>query len=298
MGNQDQKSLFYKARGFSGRLSEGFNFISDNLLTFLKSSLFLVLPLAILLAIGRMYVDNISGLTTEEMQQNPQYILYALPILLISLVGGVLFYALTLSFIQEKAEKGFIPAYKTKVWMKLMFKNSPKMIGYFMTVTLISLLLMGVMVLLGVLLKSLWVLLLFYLVLVIVLVPLALMPYIQVLENCSLFSSLGKSFKLGFIHWGSTFSILLLVLIFTGIVQFIVSLPVLITVAVDYAAKAGFVKGGEGLPVYYGVMKFILVVIYGVLNSWSFYIMFGPMAYQYSAIVTIQQEKEKRNEEL
>lgn len=295
MENIEQLSAFYKYRGFSGRLVDGFSFFAKNFKTIFTTSAFILIPFVFLLAVvvGVFFpLGNLGMLsagaaaTTGASLWVPQAVFLLLVLICTSVWGAVLF-----AMYRKYIELGYVPTWKTGVWLGYMKRDIWRFFLFVLFLAFFWGILSSVITIVAI--HWVWIWLVCLPVLVYLDVVFSLIPYYYMIDRMTLWDSILHAFRKGTRSWGTTFSILLFANIVAGFLLFVSSLPCILTIVVDVVASQSLASGGEAaLPSYYVVLRIICYALcfYGSFLCYLFTT--GALLFQYASISAHDKEKQ------
>lgn len=284
MDNQNSTIVFSKSRSFAGKLSASFKFINENFKVLFKLGSYILLPVSVILAALFLVWSHFEGEPSSA-----GYIVSAVIAVIISFVSGSVFYAFVFTCIMEYKQEGYIGNITLSKIKALLIKNFRKILLVLVVVTACMLLLITLTVALAIL--SLYTLILMIPVLFFLLVPLVYVCYLFALEDISLGKAVKEAFKIGIPTWSSTFGVLLISGLLTGLIQIIASAPWCLGIAADSFARLAMLNGElSSLPGYFNVMMFVFAVIAIFISAFAEVLVLVSMAFQYYS------EKARRTE--
>ena len=295
MENQVQSSSFYKVRGFLRRLSEGFDFVTNDLSGLLRSSLYIVLPTALIVALLSCSITDFSAASFEA---NTSLLWIGIIDLFVLFVGFLFFMSLCFTMVQQLAEQGTMPHYKMKYWAKLSLGNVTKVLSFFVTFAILACIVFGLSLWLSFATSQFFWALIGYVLLFLLYIFMVMMPYSLVIGKKPYFVALRESFAWGGRHFSSTFGIVLLTGIIIMIIRLIANIPVYVIMAVNSASAEGFIGEGGEVPGYFVLLQFMVVFLTVLINMWTQFVMVGPLAYQYANIISEDKSDEIRAAEI
>lgn len=287
MNNQNLKNAFYKSRTLVGRLSTSFSFLHDHLLLFIKLSLYILAPLAVIQGIASVYYGFISP---DSVFSVSHYAIMAFMFVLI-IITTCVYNSLLYTLLQKYSSGNFLPVYKSlKEIKEPLIKNAKKLLVVGVVIGVVVVLL-G---LLSVFLLSLspYTLIITLPLLFFIFLPFSYTGYIYVFEEIALLAALKKSFKVGIKYWGGTFVILFFISIPAGIIQLICSLPYILGVTVvSLVASSVTVGDVVNLPWYYSFLIFLLTIISFLGSYLAQIFIVVPMGFQYGNVEAVRKEQ-------
>lgn len=271
---------FYRSRSLVGRLSEAFKLLNKNMLTVIRPSLYILIPLCAIQAIASFIVE-ITGGTVELTTLT--YVLMSV-IMIVTILGSCLFSSYLYTILHNYAEKGYLPVVDNlkPIWPSLL-KNARKV---FLT-GLVIVFVFTIYVVLAIAAcvhLTLYTLLLTIPLFIFLLIPAIYLGFIYVFENITLWMSIKKSVKMGIRNWGGTFTVFLFSGIIGGFVQVVFLMPWAIGVVVGaFANQATLLGDPVTLPAFYPYLMILLSFVSGVGVSLSAFVSFFPLAFQYGS---------------
>lgn len=285
MDNQNSTIAFLKSRSFAGKLSASFKFVNENFKVLFKFGSYILLPVSILLAALFLAWSHFSSEPSSA-----GYILLAIAAVILSFMGGGLFYAFLFSCIKKYKEEGYIGNITLLKIKSLLIANFRRVILALVIVTVCMFVLITLTVAFAML--SLYTLILMVPVLFFLYVPFVYVIYLFVLEDISFMHAVKDAFKIGTPAWSSTFGILLISGLLAGGVKLIASAPWGLSIAADSFAKLAILNGEPtSLPGYFGAMIFAFAVIAIFISAFAEMFVVVSMAFQYYSEKTRISEK-------
>lgn len=298
MENIEQLSTFYKHRGFTGRLSEGYMFLEKNFRNILRVGSLVLIPYAIVQAlsltwllagvqnlIARMNVASAvtaGGLLGEELLPIVGSMLVAL---LVFLVGISSWKAFMFGMFRKYIELGYVPTMRLGAWCSWVQRDVWRYFLYMLFV----LFFWAIVAALSYMLLSLtaWLMLLVLPVALYCIVVLALFPYFYMIEREPLWNAFLHAFRKGTPAWGATFAIVVLTGIIACAFSTICSIPMSVTVMVDNLVTRGTLDGAQAdLPVYYTGLKVLFGALSIYVNMFMAILIGAPLLFHYASLAS------------
>lgn len=271
---QKQKIEIYRTRSFSEKLSATFDFVSENGKLILKFLLYLLLPVSMIQALGmNTFLDVfMRGAIDETIYSDTEELIvvaggYAL--LLISIcVGSMLCVSMVYGLMKLYNERnGRLAGLTFSEFRPVLMRGAWRAFKLGLLFILVFILAISIIVGTGYLVfggaGALSFLLLFYVILLVLCLPLSLSMPAYIMENVKIEEALSKSVRMGFKTWGGIFAVAFVLGIVTNIISGVSTMPwyiMLIAKSVftvsDMAEGSGFVAS----PVYSFVMYLMAVV--------------------------------------
>ena len=285
MNNQNSTIVFLKSRSFAGKLSASFKFVNENFKVLFKFGSYILLPVSIVLAALFLVWSHFSG---DPLSAG--YIASSVVAVILSFVGGSIFYAFLFSCIKEYKQEGYIGNITLSKIKSSLIDNFRRVIGASVIVTVCMFVLITLTVVLATL--SVYTLILMVPVLLFLFVPLVYVIYLFVLENISFAEAVKDAFKIGVPTWSSTFGVLLISGLLAGLMQLIASAPWILGIAADSFAQLAVMNGEpSSLPGYFNVMMFVFAVIAIFISAFAEMFVIVSMSFQYYSEKTRRSEK-------
>ena len=303
MENIEHLSTFYKRRGFSGRLSGGYKFLEKNFQTILRVGSFILVPYAVILAFAMTWLMDIvqqmeatadvTALMASPGVLTDFYSSLALRLLVcgvVALLGTCCWKALVFGIFRKYVDLGYVPSMKLGSWWSWMQRDVWRYFLYALFILFFWLIVAAIFYMLITLTP--WLGLLLIPVLLYCGVIFKLFPYYYMVERESLWDAFLHAFRKGTPNWGSTFAIVVLAGIITGVFCFIYSLPTSITWLVDGMVARGNVDGvAADLPGYYVGLKVAFWAISLYASALATLLTDAPMLFQYGTLMSGEKEK-------
>ncbi len=290
--------VFYKYRGFSDRLSEGFKFLTRNMKVILRTSLWVLLPVSLIQAlVYDVYADSVmefiimAGRTSETLQAFGAVAVQIVFIGLVAFAGSVLWGALAFGMFRKYSMLGYVPLMSIGAW----FAWTRRDIWRFFLCLLFMVFFIVILTALGIMLMTLsvWTMLIVIPLWIYLGVIMVIFPCFYIMESNPLWNAFMMAVRKGTPSWGSGFGICMLGMILAGMFGIVCSLPVAITLIIDYFSALE-AQDGEviHLPAYYGVLKFLFYVLSVYAGYLQMIIWGAPLLFHYSSQMTHDKEKE------
>lgn len=292
MENIEQLSAFYKYRGFSGRLADGFSFFTKNFKTVMVTSAFILVPLTVVLAIvaGLFFPLGMGTATAGSALSTSYWVVQALIVVLL-LLGVSVWGAALFAMYRQYIDLGYVPSWKAKVWLGYMKCDIWRFFLFVLFLVFIWAVLSSLIAIVAT--RWIWIWLVCLPVLVYLDVIFSLIPYYYMIDRMTLWDSILHAFRKGTRSWGTTFGILLFANIVAGFLMLIVSLPCIITVVVDALAARSLAMGGEAdLPSYYVALRILCYALCFYASFLGYWLTTGALLFQYASLSARDKEKE------
>lgn len=285
MDNQNSTIVFSKSRSFAGKLSASLKFVNDNFRVLFKLGSYILLPFSVILAAlfaAQFYYSYALS--------SAGYIALIIAVVLLSIIGGSVFYAFLFTCLQEYKKEGYIGNLTFSKIRSALIVNSRKMLLVSVATCLCVCILIGLTVALAVL--SMYTLILMIPLFFFLLIPLVYIGYLYILEDITFVASIKEAFKIGVPTWSSTFGILFISGALVGIVQFVASIPWILCIVAESFAQAAILNGEVvTLPGYFTAMIFSFAVIAMFLSAFAEVLVIISMAFQYYSEKTRRAER-------
>lgn len=286
MDTVTSKNAIFKSRSLTGRISASFKFVGDHLKYLLKISAWFLVPIACIQAVIITFFNG--------MEESPSALFVSSVSWGLVLAGIILFSALIYTLLQQYAQLGYLPGAGLKKLLRPLRINFIRLIW-------IGLLYVAVGVILSFLLVAgVWYISWFTLFItlplsIFVFILLLYVPYVYIFEPVGFREAVMKSFRIGLLSWGSTFAVIILMAILTGIIQVVASLPAGTAVLVrNFAEKAlTGTTDRSVLPQFFQALLFILSFFSVFVSAFSQILSMAAMAFQYGSVITSECEKKK-----
>ena len=296
MENIEQLSTFYKHRGFTGRLSEGYLFLEKNFRNILCVGSLVLIPYAFVQALSLVWVlDGVQNLlarmgTAPSMAANELDNLWGvsgsmLIAFLVYLVGMSFWKAFMFGMFRKHMELGYVPSMRLGAWCSWAGRDVWRYFLY----TLFVLFFWVIVAALSYMLLTLtaWLMLLVVPAALYCQVVFALFPYFYMIERESLWDAFLHAFRKVTPTWGATFAIVVL----TGIIAYafsvVCSIPVSATVIVDNLVAKEALEGVRAdLPVYYTGLKVIFWALSIYASMFVGILIGAPLLFHYASLVS------------
>lgn len=289
---------FYKHRGFSGRMSAGFDFLRKNMAVILKTSLWVLLPFSVIQAIlyvaysdSLVAVGAVAAESSEALQAYGTVMVQLVLLWLVAFIGSVLWGALVFGMFRKYSTLGYVPVMRISSW----FAWTRRDIWRFFLCLLFIVFFMVILALVSIMLVSLsaWTLIVLVPLWVYLMVILAVFPYFYMMENNPLWSAFVMAVRKGTPSWGAGFGICVLGIILAGVFGVVCSLPATITLLIDYFVALGAQDGEVAqMPAYYAVLKTLFYVISMYAGYLQMLIWGAPLLFHYSSLMSHEKEEE------
>ncbi len=303
MENIEQLSAFYKRRGFTGRLFGGYVFLEKNFRTILRTSSFVLIPYAVLMAIGLVWLSDslqkvAASADVAALAATPgvwadfiwPVALRGLICFVIMLAGMCFWQALVFGMFRKYVELGYIPSLKITAWYSWMSRDIWRYFLYALFVIFFWVVIESIGYMLAII--NTWLVLVMLPVMLYCGVIFLLFPYFYMIERETLWDAFLHAFRKGTPVWGTTFSIGLVTGIIVGILVIVCSMPMYITVMIDNLVAKGTADGNVAdLPSYYVALKVVCYALYMYAVSLGLLCIEAPLLFHYASVVASDKEK-------
>ena len=298
MNNQISKIEFFKLRSLSGKLSDTFKFVNENLNVLVKLSSYILLPLALLLGLFIVVQNKITDMRMlMSLPEGELITLFAFGLLgiLVALLGVSIFVALIYTLIHEYQVRDSISLLSLRDIKKLLIVNIKKiwhLIPVFILIFAVFLVFTGVLAKL-----SFYTLIVTIPLFFILSIPLSYTGYIYLYEDIKLFPAVWKSYKIGMPTLGSSFAVVLFSAIFIFIICIVSSMPFWVASIVNNLSIVS-VLGGDTptLPGYFSILLYVLAVFSIYVHYISQIFLIIAMGFQYFSTTVSCAEKLEENQ--
>lgn len=288
------KIPLYRIRTFGEKVSVTFDFLRQNWRLWLQLNCYILLPLCLLQALtlnamasgiieGGMLSESVGDIMPSELQDGLTYLLSYLCMLFLSFVGAALEASIIFSMMrydreQPKGLNGATP----KDLKPLIFKALRRSIVLLLIMTMLVVLYFVVMIMLST------VSFLFLAIGIILFFVLAIalshsLPVYLLEEDMTAFGSIGRGFMLGWLTWGGTLLLMIVIGFLAGILQGITTFPWYVCMIIKMIFAFNDEGGSFTSTVFYDFIMYLLAVLqaFGVFLTSSF--SFIALAYQYGS---------------
>ena len=282
MDREALRNDFYQSRSLPGRVSVAFKFINANFKYLFKRSSFILAPVALIQALFCVLATPVTFSVAS--------IIATVLVSLLTIAGMLFFYSFIYTSLQHYLELGYLPAGGFKELCPPVLRNAKKLLYVGLFLFLIELLLVALMV--SGMLISLYSLFVTVPLMLFLLVPFAYFGFRYLFGNEKIFVSFKQSYRLGITYWGSTFLMLLVILVLAGIIQLVAILPMYMGIFVESTAHLSMLQGNEVvLPGYFPFMLFLIAFISMFIYFMSMALVIILLAFQYGSVVADQRER-------
>ncbi|MDR0938001.1 MAG: hypothetical protein LBN29_01415 [Mediterranea sp.] len=231
METQKPKIALYARRSFGERLNATFDFIKENWKLLLKYTTYAMLPLCLIQSVFMSRFANASDLFGPEFGQSVDWdpatvaaVIGYLGYMLFAFIASLALYSIVYALMQVYARRDErLVGITFNDLRPLGTRNAGRIIVMAIIVTFLVIMAAIVMAMLA--FMSRWTIVFSLIAFIALTIPLALLPPIYLFEQVSIGEAIGKTYRLGFATWGSTFLMLLVLGIIGYALQFVLSLP-------------------------------------------------------------------------
>jgi len=238
---QTPKIEIYRTRTFTDKLGDTFNFLRENWRTITKYTIYIMLPVSMVLAFfanhfWNGYISLITALNTAGSMDDEGILSFGLSSLA-TLVVGIISYMILITLLfalirlytvrEQRLVNITIDELKPEMWFCMKRCMIMTLVGLVLVIAFLALVVLMVVLLVSINgAVALLGFILLYGVAVAVMLPLTLVPSIYLLEdNIGVFEAYMKGFRLGFATWGGIFAITFVIGFITGVIQSFTMMP-------------------------------------------------------------------------
>jgi hypothetical protein len=238
---QTPKIEIYRTRTFTDKLGDTFNFLRENWRTITKYTIYIMLPVSMVLAFfanhfWNGYISLITALNTAGSMDDEGILSFGLSSLA-TLVVGIISYMILITLLfalirlytvrEQRLANITIDELKPEMWFCMKRCMMMTLVGLVLVIAFLALVVLMVVLLVSINgAVALLGFILLYGVVVAVMLPLTLVPSIYLLEdNIGVFEAYMKGFRLGFATWGGVFAITFVIGFITGVIQSFTMMP-------------------------------------------------------------------------
>ena len=238
---QTPKIEIYRTRTFTDKLGDTFNFLRENWRTITKYTIYIMLPVSMVLAFfanhfWNGYISLITALNTAGSMDDEGILSFGLSSLA-TLVVGIISYMILITLLfalirlytvrEQRLANITIDELKPEMWFCMKRCMMMTLVGLVLVIAFLALVVLMVVLLVSINgAVALLGFILLYGVAVAVMLPLTLVPSIYLLEdNIGVFEAYMKGFRLGFATWGGIFAITFVIGFITGVIQSFTMMP-------------------------------------------------------------------------
>lgn len=285
MESQKTKIALYAKRSFGAKMNASFDFIKENWKLLLKFTVYLLLPVCLVQAIG-LNGMMAGAFSMEKMAAEganvaalSYLIIYYAVYLVFYLIGAILIASLVYALMRTYREREEGLQGVTLGFLKpLLLRNVKRMIGLILlSVVLVIVLLLFVSALATL---SLYTLIFTLPFIFAVVVPLMLWAPVYLFEEIGLIASLKKALRLGFMTWGGAFLIMFVMGLIGSILQGVTMLPWYVASIIKAVFAMSDAGAGAVSPAY-NFMLYLLGVVQGFGTYLAMIFSLVGIAYQY-----------------
>ena len=291
---KNSKIPLYKERTFGEKFSVTFAFLRQNWKLWLQLSCYLLLPLCLVQALalnamaggiieGGMLSESVGDIMPSELQDGAGYLVSYLALILFNYVGVSILVAMLYSMMRyDRDHAGGLSGVAFADLKQMFFKGLRRALLLLFALSLLTILYFVIILLLVSL--SLW----FLLLGVVLLFALAIamthsLPVYLFEDDMTMFGAIGRGFILGWLTWGGTFLLLLVVGILAGFVQGFTTMPWYIAMIVKMVFAINDDGSAFTSSLTYSSIMYVLAVVqaFGAYLTTSFSVV--ALAYQYGS---------------
>lgn len=238
---QTPKIEIYRTRTFTDKLGDTFNFLRENWRTITKYTIYIMLPVSMVLAFfanhfWNGYISLITALNTAGSMDDEGILSFGLSSLA-TLVVGIISYMILITLLfalirlytvrEQRLANITMDELKPEMWFCMKRCMIMTLVGLVLVIAFLALVVLMVVLLVSINgAVALLGFILLYGVAVAVMLPLTLVPSIYLLEdNIGVFEAYMKGFRLGFATWGGVFAITFVIGFITGVIQSFTMMP-------------------------------------------------------------------------
>ena len=238
---QTPKIEIYRTRTFTDKLGDTFNFLRENWRTITKYTIYIMLPVSMVLAFfanhfWNGYLSLITALNTAGSMDDEGILSFGLSSLA-TLVVGIISYMILITLLfalirlytvrEQRLANITMDELKPEMWFCMKRCMIMTLVGLVLVIAFLALVVLMVVLLVSINgAVALLGFILLYGVAVAVMLPLTLVPSIYLLEdNIGVFEAYMKGFRLGFATWGGIFAITFVIGFITGVIQSFTMMP-------------------------------------------------------------------------
>ena len=238
---QTPKIEIYRTRTFTDKLGDTFNFLRENWRTITKYTIYIMLPVSMVLAFfanhfWNGYISLITALNTAGSMDDEGILSFGLSSLA-TLVVGIISYMILITLLfalirlytvrEQRLANITMDELKPEMWFCMKRCMIMTLVGLVLVIAFLALVVLMVVLLVSINgAVALLGFILLYGVAVAVMLPLTLVPSIYLLEdNIGVFEAYMKGFRLGFATWGGIFAITFVISFITFVIQSFTMMP-------------------------------------------------------------------------
>lgn len=278
---QRQKIELYTERTFSRKLSDTFDFLSENGKTLFKFLAYLLLPVCAVQAVGmNTYMENIFALDNIDAMDNEGMVKFIGgygAFMLAMLVGTTLCASLIYTLVRvynEREER--LEGITLSELRPMLLSGAWKTVKMGFFIIVMATVIITLMAIIGAAAGvatgsglSVFLLVIGFIALFACFIPLALaLPIYLIEEDAKLWPSLTKALRLGFNIWGGIFGVLLIVGFIANFIQSVASIPWYIMIGV----KTVLTGIDSASPMTSSPLYSFGTYLFGVIQSFSMYV--------------------------
>lgn len=300
MVTQASKIIFYKTRSLAGRFAAAFDFIEKNFKVLVKFGSFILLSMAVLVALLFGIFGNLALKYIQSGSSAPELVKFLSLLgggVLICIVGNILFKGIVYTLVKEYPLRDSIDRISFKEIKNKIAFNTKRFFIVSVVLTLFVFLFLAFLA--GLLMLSPWTLLLTVPLLLFIIIPFTYAQEIFMFEEIKVMAAVKKGFRLGVPNWAGTFFLLILADIFALVIQEVVFAPWQVGLYVQSLSLTSVLDGNNpNLPGYFSTLMFILLVVGFFITFLGQLLPSVSMMFQYFSATQKENEKEAEKAEL
>lgn len=281
----------YKTRTFGQKMSDTFDFVTENWKPLLKFSTYLLLPLTMVLAVcmtsmmdGYSLVLNSNG--TLGNNELSEVLISYVGTLIMSMVCGLVGTALVYACMRLYGERDERLQGLTGATLKpLLLSNLKRLLALTGIGLAVSAVLIAVLFVLALQLRtaSVMMMVLIFIIAPIVLVPLSLTAPVYLFEDeTSALGAFAKAWRLGFATWGGTLAVLFVLGMIAYLASGALSIPYIIINVMKMMTKTGELSAANGdAGIFTSMLEYLLCVFTYFTSQLTMMLTYIGLGYQY-----------------
>ena len=292
MQETNKRIPLYKVRDFGEKISVTFDFLRQNWRLWLQLSFYLLLPLSLVQALaqntmltgfveGGILADSMGDMMPSELQDGAGLLISYVFVVLFAVVGSIIVTSMIFSMIRyDREQRGGLNGVTLGDLKGLLLRCMGRAVMLTLILSVASILYLVVIMICASI--SLWITFFGVVALLVVAIALCLaLPVYLFEDDTTVFGAIGRGFILGWLTWGGTFLLLLVVGLIASMVQGVISLPWYIGFIVKTIFTVNNAADGGGTSIWFTFVLYILAVIqcFGSYLTASFSAV--ALAYQY-----------------
>ena len=295
MEQEKRKIELYKTRTFSQKISDTFEFVTENWKPLLKFSTYLLLPLAMLMAVCMTnMMDGYSVMITDSGSMSDDRLISTLVsyggVLILGIIFGIVCASLIYACMRLYAEREQRLQGLTGSELKPRLLHGMKRMGILTAIGFVlAVILIAAVVFLSITVGKLsGVAIVLVMALLIIATPVVLVPFsltapIYLFEDeTSAFAAIGKAWRLGFATWGGTFAVLFILGMLAYMAGGALSLPYVIVTMTKILANANELASMQSnTNVLTSMLQYLLAVFTYFTSYLLMSVVYIGLAYQY-----------------